>query len=83
VSARIQVLRYLLTLLTFIRVLLDDADVTRRRGGCGYETFGIDPAAITLVIVRPDGYVGMVAPSSALDDVDRYFSSFLMPRGSS
>ncbi|KIJ11904.1 hypothetical protein PAXINDRAFT_171529 [Paxillus involutus ATCC 200175] len=50
-------------------------------GGHGYETFGIDPAAITFVIVRPDGYVGMVAPSTALDDVDRYFSSFLIPRG--
>ncbi|KIJ09344.1 hypothetical protein PAXINDRAFT_172512 [Paxillus involutus ATCC 200175] len=50
-------------------------------GGHGYETFGIDPAAITFVVVRPDGYVGMVAPSTALDDVDRYFSSFLIPRG--
>jgi phenol 2-monooxygenase len=62
-------------------VLLDDADVMRRKGGCGYETFGIDLAAITFVIVRPDGYVGMVAPSTALDDVDKYFSSFLIPRG--
>jgi phenol 2-monooxygenase len=57
---------------TFIRVLLDDTDVTRRRGGCGYETFGIDPAAITFVIVRPDGYVGMVAPSTALDNTFLY-----------
>ncbi|KAF8835700.1 hypothetical protein BDN67DRAFT_975014 [Paxillus ammoniavirescens] len=63
------------------KVLLDDADVMRRRGGHGYESFGIDPAAITFVVVRPDGYVGMVAPSTALDDVDRYFSSFLIPRG--
>ncbi|KIJ12336.1 hypothetical protein PAXINDRAFT_171271 [Paxillus involutus ATCC 200175] len=52
-----------------------------KKGGCGYETFGIDLAAITFVIVRPDGYVGMVAPSTALDDVDKYFSSFLIPRG--
>ncbi|KIK81429.1 hypothetical protein PAXRUDRAFT_15250 [Paxillus rubicundulus Ve08.2h10] len=63
------------------KVLLDDADVMRSRGGHGYESFGIDPAAITFVIVRPDGYVGMVAPSTAVDDVDRYFSSFLIPRG--
>ncbi|KIK97534.1 hypothetical protein PAXRUDRAFT_136127 [Paxillus rubicundulus Ve08.2h10] len=63
------------------KVLLDDVDVTQRRGGCGYETFGIDPTAITFVVVRPDGYVGMVAPSPALDDVDSYFSSFLIPRG--
>ncbi|KIK76675.1 hypothetical protein PAXRUDRAFT_835269 [Paxillus rubicundulus Ve08.2h10] len=63
------------------KVLLDDTDVMGRRGGHGYETYGIDPAEITLVIVRPDGYVGMVAPSTALDDVNRYFSAFLIPRG--
>ncbi|KAF8841424.1 hypothetical protein BDN67DRAFT_967176 [Paxillus ammoniavirescens] len=63
------------------KVLLDDTDVMGRRGGHGYETYGIDPAAITFVIVRPDGYVGMVAPSTALDNIDRYFSAFLFPHG--
>ncbi|KAF9220325.1 hypothetical protein BS17DRAFT_787540 [Gyrodon lividus] len=63
------------------KVLLDDTDITQSKGGHGYETFGIDPTAITFVIVRPDGYVGMVAPSTAIDDVDKYFSSFLIPYG--
>ncbi|KAH7890912.1 FAD binding domain-containing protein [Phlebopus sp. FC_14] len=63
------------------KVLLDDTDVTRRQGGNAYERFGIDPSIMTLVVVRPDGYVGMVAPSTALDDVDEYFAAFLIPRG--
>ena len=33
---------------------------------------------MTFVVVRPDGYVGMIAPSSALRDLDKYFASFLI-----
>jgi len=44
------------------RVLLDDTDVTGTQGGRGYERYGIDLEKITLVVVRPDGYVGMVVP---------------------
>ncbi|KAH7890896.1 FAD binding domain-containing protein [Phlebopus sp. FC_14] len=61
------------------KVLLDDVDLTRSKGGHAYETFGIDPKEVIFVIVRPDGFVGMVAPSTALDDVEQYFSSFLVP----
>jgi len=35
---------------------------------------------VTLVIIRPDGYVGMIAPASALEDVDSYFATFAIPR---
>ncbi|OAX36141.1 hypothetical protein K503DRAFT_793556 [Rhizopogon vinicolor AM-OR11-026] len=61
-------------------VLLDDTDVTRSLGGGAYKRFGIDPSSVTLVIIRPDGYVGMIAPASALEDVDSYFAAFTIPR---
>ncbi|KAF8555662.1 hypothetical protein OG21DRAFT_1410577 [Imleria badia] len=62
------------------KVLLDDTDVTGSQGGHGYEAFGIDPKQITLVVVRPDGYVGAVAPSTGIAELDTYFGSFLRPR---
>lgn len=61
-------------------MLLDDTDVTGSKGGRAYEKFGIDPKEITLVVVRPDGYVGTVVPSTAFADLDNYFGSFLVPR---
>lgn len=60
------------------RVLIDDTDVTGRLGGGAYPRFGIDETAITMVVVRPDGYVGTIAPSTALESVDKYFGSFLI-----
>ncbi|KAG1735885.1 FAD binding domain-containing protein [Suillus paluster] len=62
------------------KVLLDDTDSTGNLGGGAYTRFGIDPRNVTLVIVRPDGYVGMIAPASALDDVGGYFAAFTIPR---
>jgi phenol 2-monooxygenase len=63
------------------KVLLDDTDVTRSMGGRGYEKYGIDAQQITVVVVRPDGYVGTIVPSTALADLDNYFSSFFVPHG--
>ena len=65
------------------RVLLDDKDMTGRCGGGGYEAYGISPTEGAIVVVRPDGYVGTVAPFEHLDDVTQYFASFLLDRGSS
>lgn len=62
-------------------VLLDDTDTMRSLGGGAYKRFGIDPRNIILAIIRPDGYVGMIAPASALDDVDSYFAAFTIARG--
>ncbi|KAI6107750.1 FAD binding domain-containing protein, partial [Pisolithus croceorrhizus] len=59
------------------KVLLDDTDVTGSEGGGGYDRFGISSESTTLVIVRPDGHIGMVAPAAALQDVHEYFASFL------
>ena len=61
-------------------MLLDDTDVTGSKGGHAYEKFGIDPEQITLMVVRPDGYVGTIAPSTAIADLENYFGSFLVPR---
>ena len=58
-------------------MLLDDTDMYARVGGGGYEAYGIDKQQGAIVIVRPDGYVGTVAPFERLDDVDAYFSSFM------
>jgi phenol 2-monooxygenase len=56
---------------------VDDKDIAGTRGGGAYAKFGINPAGV-VVIVRPDGYVGMVAPFDSVHDVDLYFSSFMM-----
>ncbi|KAG2137742.1 FAD binding domain-containing protein [Suillus cothurnatus] len=60
------------------KVLIDDTDVTGRLGGGAYSRFGIDEKEITIVVVRPDGYVGTIAPSTALESLDKYFGSFLI-----
>ncbi|OCH85883.1 hypothetical protein OBBRIDRAFT_784167 [Obba rivulosa] len=58
------------------RVLVDDTDVVGRTGGGGYEAYGIGLAG-ALVVVRPDGYVGLVVPFEHHREVDRYFASFM------
>ncbi|PCH36394.1 hypothetical protein WOLCODRAFT_82152 [Wolfiporia cocos MD-104 SS10] len=59
------------------KFLLDDQDMYKRAGGGGYEAYGIDPRG-AIVIVRPDGYIGMVAPLNGLQDISAYFSSFMV-----
>ncbi|KAH7919888.1 hypothetical protein BV22DRAFT_840363 [Leucogyrophana mollusca] len=61
------------------KVLIDDTDVTGSVGGHAYDRFGIDTGAVTLVVVRPDGYVGMIAPSTAIRDIEKYFAGFMRP----
>ncbi|EGN97043.1 hypothetical protein SERLA73DRAFT_170364 [Serpula lacrymans var. lacrymans S7.3] len=60
------------------KVLIDDTDVTGNIGGQGYSYYGVGPEG-ALVVVRPDGYVGMVAPLQKVNDIDTYFASFLRP----
>ena len=49
-----------------------------RVGGGGYETYGIDAEKGAVVVVRPDGYVGIVAPFERLEDVNAYFAAFMV-----
>lgn len=58
---------------------MDDKDQHRRTGGGGYSKFGIDAHNGAIIVVRPDGYVGMVAPLDQVDVVDAYFAAFLLP----
>ena len=62
-----------------IRVLLDDTDVTGTRGGRIHERYGISRSAGALVVVRPDGYVGTIAPLDELAILDDYFAGFMLP----
>lgn len=48
-----------------------------RAGGNGYEKYGVDKVKGAVVIVRPDGYVGTVAPYDNIDDVRDYFATFM------
>ncbi|KZT01975.1 uncharacterized protein LAESUDRAFT_730684 [Laetiporus sulphureus 93-53] len=58
------------------KALMDDMDMYGRAGGGGYEKYGIDSRGV-IVVVRPDGYVGMVAPFEELEDIASYFASFM------
>ncbi|PCH36424.1 hypothetical protein WOLCODRAFT_140412 [Wolfiporia cocos MD-104 SS10] len=63
------------------KVLLDDTDMFGRSGGGGYDAYGIDRTRGAVVIVRPDGFVGTVAPLEDLSEIDDYFSSFMVGPG--
>ena len=59
------------------RVLLDDEPFYSHSTSKGYEVYGIDPAQGAVVVVRPDGYVGLIAPIEDAIDVGQYFSTFM------
>ncbi|KAI0730556.1 FAD binding domain-containing protein [Earliella scabrosa] len=60
------------------KVLVDDVDVQGRIGGGGFMTYGIEPNQGAIVVVRPDGYIGTVAPLERVDYVDEYFAGFML-----
>ncbi|TFK48390.1 hypothetical protein OE88DRAFT_1664163 [Heliocybe sulcata] len=57
------------------KVVLDDVDVTGKIGGGIYETYGVGPEG-AVVVVRPDGYVGVVTPLEDVGSLERYFEGF-------
>ncbi|KAG8221072.1 putative phenol hydroxylase [Butyriboletus roseoflavus] len=58
------------------KALIDDTDVTNHVGGQGYSYYGVaDEGAI--VVVRPDGYVGTIAPLDGVSDINNYFAQFM------
>ena len=57
------------------RVFIDDKDL-QGSGGDGYKNYGIDDKVGAIVIVRPDGYVGMISPLDKINDINLYFHSF-------
>ena len=58
------------------RVLIDDKDLKGVSGGDAYKNYGIDNKIGAIVVVRPDGYVGMISPLENIGDMDMYFRSF-------
>ena len=63
------------------RVFIDDKDL-QGSGGDGYENYGIDNKTGAMVVVRPDGYVGMISPLDKISDIRVYFGSFAISRDS-
>ncbi|TRM68033.1 FAD binding domain-containing protein [Schizophyllum amplum] len=59
------------------KILVDDLDASRRLGGHGYNEFGIDRQGV-VVVVRPDGYVGMVAPYDKVIELEAYIKRILV-----
>ncbi|KAF8628701.1 hypothetical protein AX17_005924 [Amanita inopinata Kibby_2008] len=57
-------------------MFIDDKDIQGIQGGNAYAKLGVNPEG-AVVIVRPDGYVGMVAPFDRVQDIDSYFASFM------
>ncbi|KAH8110730.1 FAD binding domain-containing protein [Phellopilus nigrolimitatus] len=60
------------------KVFVDDLEVKGINGGTAYSSYGIPPEG-AVVIVRPDGYVGMIAPLEGAKALDDYFASFMKP----
>ncbi|KAM5541473.1 hypothetical protein V8D89_005027 [Ganoderma adspersum] len=62
----------------YSKALLDDEDMHGRSGGGGYAKYGIDERAGAIVVVRPDGYIGTVAPLDGVPFLNAYFAAFLL-----
>lgn len=43
-----------------------------------YQIYGVDPAKGALVVVRPDGYVGVVAHLNDVGRVDAYLNRLIV-----
>ncbi|KAL1759801.1 FAD binding domain-containing protein [Schizophyllum commune] len=57
-------------------VVDDDVDVHGHSAGGGYEKFGIDSSRGAIVVVRPDSFVGAVAPLQGINALTEYFDGF-------
>lgn len=58
------------------RVFVDDVEIKGIHGGSAYASYGVASEG-GIVIVRPDGYVGMVAPLDGAQDLEAYFIGFM------
>ena len=59
-------------------MLIDDTNTKGEIGGKAYGTYEIGSEG-AVVIVRPDGYIGMMSPlgETGAKEIDAYFSKFL------
>ena len=79
---------YSLTILEFVEFtftiimsshFLDLLEINGTRGGDAYKTFGISAESPAIVVVRPDGYIGCMAPVSVqgVDHLHGYLSGIM------
>lgn len=61
------------------KVFVDDISYHEGHGEA-YRNYGVDRERGCVVIVRPDQYVAWVGELENVDDIDRYFSAFLIPQ---
>ena len=69
-----------LTITRWSRVFVDDVSIALNAGGKAYSAYGIDRGAGAIVVVRPDGYVGIVAPVEDVGVLNTYFAGFMVQR---
>ena len=55
---------------------MDDVEIKGISGGKAYTSYGIS-ADGAVVVVRPDGYIGMIAPLDSAKEISEYFAGFL------
>ncbi|KAI5895588.1 uncharacterized protein SCHCODRAFT_02619840 [Schizophyllum commune H4-8] len=60
-------------------VVDDDVDVHGHSAGGGYKKFGIESSRGAAVVVRPDSFVGAVAPLQGINALTEYFDCFWKP----
>lgn len=57
-------------------MFIDQKEIQGPRGGTAYMQYGIASAG-AVVAVRPDGYVGTVAPLDEVAHLEEYFGRFM------
>jgi phenol 2-monooxygenase len=61
------------------KVYVDDESYHEGHGHA-YEKYGVDASKGCVVILRPDQYVGWIGRLEEMEEMDQYFSGFMVPR---
>lgn len=61
------------------KIYVDDESYHEGHGEM-YKNYGIDPEQGCSIILRPDQYVSYVGPMDAYDEMDKFFSAFMIPQ---
>lgn len=61
------------------KIYVDDESYHEGHGHA-YEKYGVDAKKGCVVILRPDQYVGWIGDLEDVEDMDQYFSGFMVPR---
>lgn len=61
------------------KVFVDDVSYHQGHGQA-YQNYGVDQEKGCVVVIRPDQYVAWIGDPEDIDDIDDYFSGFLLPQ---